>query len=84
MMIDFQVPISTTRQSIIASEFVGINDGAPSDCLDGQVEQSLGTDVVNNFDRNDAIPFKNAENRDFPGCTSTSITFSFASKIGFI
>ena len=84
MMIDFKMPISTTHQRIIAFEFIGINDGAASNRLDSQIEQSHRTDVLNNFNTNNAVPFKNTENRNFPGCPSTSITFSPASEVSLI
>ena len=83
-MIDFQMPVSTTHQSIIASKFICINDGASSDCFNGKVEQSFCTDILNNFNPDDAIPFKDTENRHFSGSASTSIAFSSAPKIGFI
>ena len=84
MMIDFQMPVSTTHQSIIASEFIRVNDGASPDCLDRQVEQSYCTYILNNLNSNNAISLKNTENRDFPGCPSAPITFSSASEVGFI
>ena len=84
MMIDFQMPVSTMHQSVIASEFIGINNRASANCFNGQVQQSLRTDIFDHFNPNDNVPFKNTENRDFPGSPSTSITFSAASKVGFI
>jgi len=84
MMIDFQVPVSAIHQSIIASEFIGINDGASSDCLNGEVEQSLCTDIRNNFNPNDAVPFKDTENRHFPGSASASVTFSSTPEVCLI
>ncbi len=84
MMIDFQMPVSTTHQSIIASEFIHINNGASMDCLDLQVEQSHRTDILDNLNPNDTVPLKNTENRDFPCHPSTSIAISSAPEVGFI
>ena len=84
MMLDFQVRVSTTHESIKASKIIGINDRASADSLNGQVEQSLRTDILENFYPNDAVPFKNPENRNFSGRFSPSIAFSPASEVSFI
>lgn len=84
MMIDLQVPVSAIHQSIVASEFIGINDGASSDCLNGEVEQRVCTDIRNNFNPNDAVPFKDTENRHFPGSASASVAFSSPPEVCFI
>ena len=84
MMIDFQMPVSTTHQSVIASEFISIYNGASPDFLDSQVKQSHRTDIGNNLNPNNAVPLKDTENRDFPGCPSAPIAFSSTSEVSLI
>jgi hypothetical protein len=84
LMVDLQVPVSATHQSVIASEFISIDNRTSSYCLEGQLQQSLCPDVLDDFDTHNAISFENTEYRHFIGSPSASFSFSSATEVGFI
>ena len=73
--------ITTKHQSIISSEFVGI-DYAPSPHLfNCQIQKRFGTNVWQDLHLDYFLPFQDAENRDFVESISPPFAFSLTSKI---
>ena len=83
-MVDFQMPISTAHQRIVASEFVGINNRAAADGFNCQIQQCSSADIFNHLDFNSAVSFQDTEYRYFVGSSTATLAFAFAAKIGFI
>jgi len=79
-----QVPISTKHQRIIAFEFVCVNNRAPSNSLNGEVEQCFCCDILDYFNFYNSISFKDAKDRDLIECTPASFPFASTSKVGLI
>jgi hypothetical protein len=83
-MVYFEMPVPTKHQRVIALEFISINDGSPSDCLNGQVQQCFSADVLYNSNFYSAISVQNAKDRDFVGCATAPLAFPSATEIGLI
>lgn len=77
-VINSKMPISAKHQRIIASKFIGINNGASSHSFDRHIHQGLGRHVLNNFYADGPVALVKAENRHFAG--SAPATFAFASS----
>jgi len=83
-MIHPQMPIPTEHQSIIASELIRVDNGAPADRLDRHVQQALGRDISNHFNLHNPVSLKNAEDGDLPGRASTPFALASAPEVGFV
>src|SRR4030042_3265454 len=83
-MIDFKVAITTKHERIIALEFIGINNASPSHFLNSQIQHRLRSNIGDDLNEGLPLTLQDTENRDFPGCPSTSIPLSSAAKIGFV
>ena len=79
-IINFQMPISTEHQKIIASELIRINNGSSSDGLNGQGKPCFGTNIFNHFNFDNPIPLQEAKYGDFVKCASASLAFSSSAK----
>ena len=78
------MPVSTEHQGIVASELIGIDNGAVADGLDHPIQQALGRHISNPFDLDDAISLENSEDGDLSGRASPSFALASASEVGFI
>ena len=83
-MIDPQMTISTEHKGIVTSEFVRIHNRSSSDSFDRHAKQRLSSYVLNNLDPNRPISLVNTDNRDFPGCATSTLPFALAAKVTFV
>ena len=83
-MVDFKMPIATEHERVVASEFIGIDDGTSSDGLDREIQKRLSPDILDDLYFNDPVSFQDAEYRDFVGRTTPSLTLSPATEVGLI
>lgn len=83
-VVDFQMPIPTEHQRIITSKFVCIDHRPSANCFHRQVQERLGSYILDHFNPNYPIALQNPENRDFVERASSSLTFSPSPKVGLI
>jgi len=83
-MINFQMPVSTEHERIIASKFIGIHNAPSSNSLNCKVQNRICGYIFQNVHLHDTISFQYSKHRDLISRTASSGTFSFSSKICFI
>jgi len=83
-MIDLEVSISAKHESVIAFEFIGIDDGSPLNHFDGFIQERLGGYVPDNRNPDLAATLQKAEYRDFAGRSSATSSLPLSTEIGFI
>lgn len=83
-MVNPQMAIPTEHQGIIAPEFIGVNDRATPDHLNGLVKQALGSDVFNHRHLHFSVSFEYTEDRNLACRSPATLTFSTTAEIGFI
>jgi len=83
-MVNLEMPVTTKHQRVIALEFIGINNGSPSDRLDGKVQHCFGANILYHGDFDGAIAVQDAEDWDFVGCSTPSLALPSATEIGLI
>lgn len=84
LVVYLHMPISTEHQGVIPSERICIHDTSYLHCFDSKVQKRMGCDIVENFDSDNALSFKNAKYRHFILCSYSSIAFSSTSKLALV
>ena len=84
VVIDSQMPVATEHQRIVASEFVGVDNRATADCLNGHIQQTLGRDIPNHFDLHHPVSLEDSEHGNLPGRASPAFPLASASEIRLI
>jgi hypothetical protein len=83
-MIHPQMPVSAEHQGIVAAELIRVDNGAPADCFNRHVQQTLGRDIPDHLDLHDPVSLENSEDRNLPGRAATAFALASAPKVGFI
>ena len=83
-MIYSQMPIPAKHQCIIASEFICVDNGAPTNRFNSHIQKTLSSDIPKNIHLYDAISLEDSEDWDLSSSPSATISFSSFSKVGFI
>jgi len=84
LMIDPEMAVAAKHQSVVTTEFVGINDAAPVDHLNRKTQEDLGRDIANNLDFNQPLTLQNAEYRDFAGGAPSPVALASPAEVGLI
>ena len=65
-MVDSSMFETIGDESVIAPEFIGVNEASPFHLFDSQLEKSLTLDVGDHLYLDLATSFQDPEHRDFP------------------
>lgn len=79
-----QMPVPAEHQRIVASEFIGVDNRAAADGLDGHVQQTLSRNISNHLDLHDAVSLENSEDGDLSSRAATPFALASASEVGLI
>lgn len=83
-MVNIDMPVPTEHQRIVAPEFVSINDAAPSDHFDCQIQKSFGFNIFNYLYMDTAVSLEDTEYGNLIGGTASTFAFAFAPKIRLV
>lgn len=79
-----QMTVSTEHQCVVSSEFIRVDDRAPSNYFNGFGQKTFGRNIFN--DRHGHLPFslENSEYGDLSSGPSSSFTFSASAEVRFV
>jgi hypothetical protein len=83
-VVDPQMAITAEHQSVIATEFISVNDRSATHCLECHIQQRGCGDVFDDIDPDHSISLQNAENRDFMVSSPAAFPLSLSSKVRFV
>jgi hypothetical protein len=84
LVVNLDMPVSAEHQSVVAPEFVGVNDAASSDHFDRKIKQRLGFDVTYHFHVDLSVSLEDSEYGDLAGGASPALAFSSSAEITFV
>ena len=84
LMVHLQVPVATEHEAVVALELVRIDDRAPADLFDRQLQQGGCRDVSNDRHMDLTVPLQDAQYRHFSGSPSASVALAAAPEVALI
>jgi hypothetical protein len=83
-MVDFDVAVAAEHEAVVAFEFIGIDDTAPANSFNGEVEQGVCCDIVDYLDFDHPLALQDTENRYFIVCSPASFALSSSTEIRLV
>jgi hypothetical protein len=83
-VIDFDVAVSAEHETVVAFEFIGIDDTASANSFNGEVEQGVRRDIVDYLDLDHPFALQDTENRYFIVCSPASFALSSSPEIRLV
>ena len=83
-VINLKVPETAEHESIVASEFIGVDDRASLNRFHREIHKGFGSDIPYHLDLHPSIPFEEAKDGDLASGSSHSFTLASSSEIRFI
>jgi len=84
LMVEIDMTIAAKHERVIAPELIGVDDAAAPHGFNRKVKERASLYILNRLHFDDSITLQDAENRDFPGCPSTTFALTPSAEVALV